>query len=407
MDRSGKRLQESLEAPSLAEAQQDLLKRGLMVLGLEATRTARGAASAGAGAETRSADSGRGVTAGARTGELALFTRQMAMMLRAGTSMVPAIQAINEQPGRPAWHALLADLAEQVEGGADLHEAMARHPKQFPAALRCLLAAGEATGTLPDAFARLSTLLEARQRLRRRVVSALAYPCVLLLMAGSVVVTMTTFVLPRFADLFKMLDTPLPAVTQMMLDTSLALRTWWPIALAVPIAVITVTVLWLRSTAGRRAVQRGVLRVPVVGRAVAGLLLARVLKLWAALVRSRVALLEAIRLGREATDNVVFRELVDEIEQAVSEGRGVATVLKRARIVPPPVYSAISTGEDSGRLGDSFEFAGEWLDEENEALVATITRAVEPAILGLMGIVVGAIAVALFLPLFDVATAAG
>lgn len=403
MKDTGERLTETIEAASLPEAQREMLRRGLTVLNIEQ----RPGAVAGGQGRIENAVSSRRTLPGARGRELALFARQMGMMLRAGTSVVPAIRAIGEQPGRPAWHATLAGLVEQVEGGAALHEAMARYAGQFPGTVRTIVGAGEATGKLAESFERLALLLESRQRVRKRVTAAMIYPCILLVMAGSVVTTMTLFVLPRFADLFAMLDAPLPWITRVTLDTASWLKAsgwYWMVGLALALAGLAV---WLFSTAGRKALGRWVLGVPILGRAVSGVILAHLLQIWAVLLCSRVSVLDAIRQARQVTGNVVFHKLIADVEQAVTEGRSISSVLKRSRLVPPPVVSAIATGEDSGRLGESMQFVGNWLEEENDALIGMITSALEPLILIAMGVVVGLVAISLFLPLFDIATAAG
>lgn len=408
MDARGERLRDTVDAVDLRAAQQDLLRRGLFVLNIEPRRGGllrQAVADATAAGQPRGSWGGR--TPNARAGELALFARQMAMMLRAGATLVPSVRSIEEQAVRPAWRALLCDLADRLEGGQALHDAMARHPRAFPGQFRSIVAAGEATGTLADAFQRLSALLVSRLRTRRMVLSALAYPCVLLVMCISVVCTMTLFVLPRFADLFTMLDTPLPWITRFMLDSASWLKLYWPGAVGATLAAGAAAITWLRSAAGRRTLGVWLLRLPVIGRATAGVVLSQLLQLWAALLRSRVPLLETIQQTREATSNVVFMRLVAEIEQAIIEGRPVSQVLKQSRLVPAPVVAAVATGEESGKLGESMEFVGNWLEEENDALLRTLARTIEPAILVVMGVVVGGVAVALFLPLFDVATAGG
>jgi type IV pilus assembly protein PilC len=402
MDRQGERLTETLEAADLSAAQRALLERGLFVLSVEPGRGKPVERGAQAGWRR-----GGPAAPAARQRELTLLARQMSMMLRAGASVVPALQAINEQPGRPAWHALLRDLAEKVEGGGTLSDAMARHPRFFPGPTRGIVAAGEATGTLGEAFQRLSGLLENRQRTRKKVVSALIYPAVLLVMAGSVVTTMTTFVLPRFAQLFDSLGAPLPAITRAMLGTATTLKTWWPLAIGAPLTLIAAAVFWASSAAGRKTIGRAVLRVPLLGRVVASVLLAQLLQLWAALLRSRVPLLEAVTQARSATGNVVFLKLLADIEQAVTEGRSMSGVMKQSRLVPAPVVSAIATGEETGRLGEAVEFVANWLDEENETLITRLTKALEPVILIVMGLVVGGVCISLFLPLFDIAAAGG
>ncbi len=405
LDGRGEKLRESIDAADLAAAQNELLQRGLFLLSIEPGR----AKSRLAAVAERVPDIGNRAAPAARCrlSELALFTRQMSMMLRAGASVVPALRAIQDQSARPRWKTIVGELADRVEAGAALRDAMARAPRIFSGQVRSLIGAGEATGTLADAFARAATMLAAKVRGRRAVISALAYPAVLTFMSIAVLITMTLFVLPRFAQLFAMLDTPLPWVTRFMLDTSASLKEYWMLILPAPILLALAAWLWLRSSIGRAVVGVALVRVPLIGRVLRGIILAQLLQLWAALLRSRVPLLEAVQQTREASSNPLFRQLVADIEQAVVEGRSLPLVLKRSGLVPPPVIAAVATGEESGRLGESMEFVGAWLEEENETLLATLTRTIEPAILIVMGALVGGVAVALFLPLFDVATAAG
>ncbi len=406
----GKRQTAMLEAADLASAQRDLMARGLYVLELEPGKPDKSEVrpAGDLGLTDRRAPSGAGrVAPAAKPAELLLFVRQMAMMLRAGASVVPAIQAVREQPGRPGWHALLDDLAENVQGGANLRDALAGHPRYFSGVFLSIVGAGEATGTLADSFLRLGSVLETRRRLRRRVVAALTYPCVLLLLATGVVVAMTLFVLPRFADLFAMLDAELPAITRLLLAASGQLKTRWPRGFGLPLGAVIGAGARARTPGGRRLLGRVALRVPLLGHAVAGAILSHLLLVWAALLRSHVSVLEAIRQTRELSSNAVFQDLIARVEQAVTEGRSISGVLKQSSVVPPPVVSAIAIGEESGRLGESMEFVGSWTEEENDSRIAALTRVLEPAILILMGLVVGTVCVAMFLPLFEIATAAG
>jgi type II secretory pathway component PulF len=405
----GERISETLEAPDLSHAQQELLRRGLCVLECEPRRrrTFGGGARSAAPVDRSAFQNGPQGGLRARGGELTSFVRQLSMMLRAGASVVPALRAIEEQAGRAAWRAVLADLGDRVEGGATLHDALAAYPRIFPSALRSIVAAGESTGALADSFLRLTLLLEARQRLRRRVGGALVYPAMLMLMAAGVLATMMFFVLPRFRQLFEMLHTPLPALTQLLLDASNWLRIWWAPAVGIPLAAFVAGVLWLRTPLGRAVFGTLLLRVPLIGRAVAGVALAQLLQTWAALLRSRVSLLEAVQQTRDATSNPVFRDLVHRIEESIVQGRSMSGVLRASGLVPPTIVSTIATGEESGKLGEALEFVGGWIEEENDALMRAITRLLEPAILVVMGVVIGGVAISLFLPLFDIATAAG
>lgn len=422
----GARLTDTLEAPSLSAAQQELLQRGLFVLNVAAARTAtvRSPAKPDARAlepkkpDPRGGDmvvirSGTNVLSTvaessdmkARASELIMMAKQMGMMLQAGAPMVPAMQAIAEQATRPAWAAVMADLVQRVGAGAALHEAMAYHKRAFPGTARSLVRAGEATGQLAYAFAQLAKLLESRHRVRQKVISSLAYPVLLTLLSISVVCGMTFFILPRFAGLFKMLNTEIPMLTSFMLASAEHLKTWWPLAIGAPLGCVAAILVWMRTRRGKDALGRLLFRLPFIGRVIASVLLTQVLQLWAAALRSKVPLLEAIQQAREISNNPVILEMIESITLAVEQGNSLSAAMRRFRFVPVTVITAVSTGEQSGKLGEALDFVSLWLEEESSALVTGFTRLLEPLILIGMGVLVGSVAIALFLPLFDLATA--
>lgn len=399
MNAAGEQISEVLDCPDEAEARRTLAERGLFVLKLASSRAA-------APRNAREKSSFRIPWPQNRGRDLTVFARQMSMMLRSGAPMVPAIRAIIDQPARPEWRRVLISLADDVEGGATLNEAMGQHPKYFSGMVRGAVAAGEATAGLSDSFQRLSEMLESAQKTRKTILAALIYPALLCMMSVGVVLAMTLFVLPRFADLFEMLDAELPFITRLMLDTAARMKESWIIVLLAPTIVVLGSLAWLRSAGGRKTVGRLILHVPGVGPAVSGVLLAKLLRTWATLLRSNVPLLDAIRQTRRLSGNVTFQKLNADVIEAVTAGRELHGVLRASRFVPPTVAAAIATGEQSGKLGESLEFVASWLEEENESRIGTLTRMFEPLVLVLLGIAVGGVSIALFLPLFEIATAA-
>jgi type IV pilus assembly protein PilC len=420
MTQQGARLQDVVEAPDLSSARQELLQRGLLVLQVTPTRgAARAARTQPAPADRQAAPGAPGPSAAAamrteggtsttraRSGELVLFIKQLAMMLQSGASVVPALRALHEQTARPAWAAVIGDLIDRVGGGATLHDAMSFHKQIFNGTIRSLVRAGEATGQLGPSLLQLSRLLETQHRVRQKVVGALAYPIMLTVLSIGVLSSMAFFVLPRFASLFLMLDSELPWITRAMLGGAQQLKTWWPLAIGVPVALAIAGVLWARSNAGRDAISRVALRVPLLGPALSGVLMTQIMQLWGAALRSKVPLLDAIQQARDVTRNVVVQELISSLATAVEQGQSLSAALRRYPFVPRTVIAAVATGEESGKLAESCEFVGQWLEEESSHAIGSLTRLLEPALLIVMGVVVGGVAIALFLPLFDLATAA-
>lgn len=339
--------------------------------------------------------------------DLVVFTRQMKMLLESGAALVQALEAVEKQSVKPALARMVSNIREHVENGSTLSDAVAEHSRTFPGVFRAMIAAGEATATLPDAFARLSSMTERQQSARRMIVAALMYPALLSLLCLGVLIVMLTFVVPRFKDLFLSLNSPLPATTAMVMDASAFVTAYWPFVVGGAVAAAAAVFIISRRPAIRRTFSERVQSLPLIGRIASRLLVARVLRTWAALLRSHVPLLETIRQSQTAVSNPIMLDTLRRIEDSLSAGGRMGRTLASASFVEPVVASAISTGEENGRLAEAVEFVSTWMDDENAQLIAAATRIVEPAVLALMGVVVGLVAMALFLPLFDMATMGG
>ena len=270
-----------------------------------------------------------------------------------------------------------------------------------------MVAAGEATATLAVTFARLCKLAQQQQQVRRVVRGALIYPIVLCVLLVAVVAVLLFFVAPRFRMLFVNLDSTLPALTGLLFDVSEALRSSWPIVVGSLVVVVVAAVLLLRRRATRDRLAELVLRLPLLGRLTSRLIFARVVRIWAAMLHCHVPLLDAIRQSRHAVSNPSFLRLIDEVEETVAAGGRIGQALSATGLADPIVVSALRTGEENGRLTEATDFVSDWMDDDNATTVQNITRLAEPTLLAVMGVIVGLVAIALFLPLFDMATAAG
>lgn len=334
-----------------------------------------------------------------------LLTQQMSMMLHAGSQMVPALTAIQTQIDKPGWRQIIQDICQRVEDGASLSDAMEEHPGVFDQTFRAIIAAGESTGSTADAFDRLATITKAQQEIRIRVIGSLIYPIILIMLAVGVVGILMFYVLPKFDDLYKTLGTDLPWITTAMIDVS-----DWILGNQIAMAVLfvgTITALGVgwRLPATRTTLDWLLIRLPLISKVIQRIILAKIFRVWGTLVRSNVPLLDGLRLSQATTTHSGFRAMMDDVIAAVADGNPVGESLSRHSLVPATMASAISTGEQSGRLADSLLFLADYLDDENAETIGTLTRLVEPLILVIMGVVVGAIAIALFLPLFDLTAA--
>jgi type II secretory pathway component PulF len=389
----GRLVADRIEADSQSQAADALRTRGLTITRLDA-------AGENDAAGRRWLEWG-----GINSRDMMVFTRQIKMLIDSGAAVVQALEAIERQTVKRSVARMVGQIRAHVEKGGSLSDALARHPTVFPSVYRAMITAGEATASLPASLSRLADLAERQQRVRKTVTGALLYPAILSVMCGGAVTTLVTFVVPRFRDLFVNLRAPLPASTEVMFALSGIVTSYWPmLLLAIGVSCGAVTFA-ARRPGTRQWLDERIMSLPVLGRIRNRLMVARVLRMWAAMLRSHVPLLETIQLSRNALTSSAMLDLMDKVEDAVAGGGRVGRTLAQTRIVEPVVASAISTGEENGKLAEAVEFVSNWMDDDNTQLIAATTRVVEPALLAFMGLIVGTVAMSLFIPLFDLATA--
>ena len=384
IDHARPRAGESLEAIGLEETAREPRRRGRHVTG---TRVAARRRAAG--------------RRGRRLKDLALFSRQLALLVRTGTPLADALGAIERQLTPGAWRQVAADLHQRVEEGITLSDAMEDRPEYFDQVCRSLMAAGESSGKLDEMLDRFAHLTRQQLKIWRTVTGAMIYPALLAFIGVVVVVLMLGFVLPRFTGLFETLDAPLPPTTKVLMALSDSLlSSWWMYTAAVTALGVGTTVA-MSSEAGRRFRDEALVRLPWLGSTVTDLLTARFARLLGVLLGSKIPLLEALSITRRSTGNSRYAELVAEAEEAVARGEALSAVLAQSPLINPYVAEAVRHGEQSGHVSAVLLEMAEFMDEENDALVQTLTRLIEPIMLIILGIVVGLIAVSLFMPLFD------
>lgn len=396
IDPSGQTIQNTIEASSVQQAAELLRDKGLFVTRIEP---------ADAPAESDSGISSR-VRPGGKLKDVLFFTQQMSMLVRSGARVVQAMEAIESQAARPAWRRVIRQLRAEVEEGRPLSQAMQRFPKLFPPVFVNMVAAGEASGNMGQAFDRLASLARQQHGIRSRVLGALTYPAVLMLLCCGVVVTLFTFILPRFAEMFTSLDVDLPATTALLIDASQWAHNHILLVLGMLAAAGVGLVFFFRSDQGQRFFSRAMVRVPLFGLIVRNVIFARLCRIWGQLLESKVGLVDAVDLTMQSTTSLDFQELLREVREAITQGNSIGPPLRNSWLLPRTFAAAIATGEESGRLGDALLFVAGCLEEENAQVLASLTRIIEPLMLVIMGTIVGTVAISLFLPMFDMATVA-
>jgi type II secretory pathway component PulF len=402
LNKSGKVVRDVVDAADRSEAIETLRRQGFFVTEIrEAGAGGWGSGGGGGGPRTK-AKIGRGK----RLKCLAMFARQLHVLVATGIPLTQSLEALERQVKPGPWKDVLADLFHRVEEGAPLSEAMAKHPAYFDAIVRSMVEAGETGGNLVAMLDRMASLTKKQLHVRSSIVGAMVYPALLMVVSVNVMVTMLTFVLPRFAELFKTLDSPLPPATKFLMAVSFAMRTyWWGFILAIGAAVFACKT-WLASDSGRRTMATVAIRAPKFGVLIRNFITARVVRTLGVLLQSKVQLLDALRLTRLGTPNHHYADLLARAETAVTRGDPISSAFSRADLIPPNIYEALRNGERTGQVGPLLLNMAEFMDEENEVVMKSLTSIIEPLILIVLGAVVGAVALAMFMPLFDLTAAA-
>lgn len=406
-DSAGKAVVETVDAPDAAAATEILRRRGLFVAEVTEESAAAMARSSGGHASSK-----RRVGSRARLNALTGFSRQMAVLLSTGTPILDALVSLERQTPEGHWRDSLSDIRSRIEQGHSLSEALAQHPEYFDAVSRSLIAAGESGGQLPVMLDRLAKLTRQQQRVNASIMGAMAYPVLLIGVSIVVLSLMIGFVLPRFEQLFKSLNAPLPPTTKFMLAIGGFMSQWWWAVLAGAVALITFVVFYIRSDAGRAALDNAAVRLPIFGTLIRGLLTARLARVLGVLLDGRVPLLDALGLTRLSMGNAAYAAMIARAEDAATRGESISPGLAEfksggASLIGPATGESIRSGERTGKLGPVLLSVADALDEDNEIVVRSLTSIIEPIILLALGVVVGVVALSMFVPLFDLTSASG
>lgn len=336
--------------------------------------------------------------------ELADMTAQLAIMCRSGVDVTTALKSLARQSRRPGVSRVINDVYDSVMGGATLSNALHEHERIFGPTYIATVAAGEASGKMSQVLAELAQLQRSELRLSRTIKALMAYPVLLASVSSLVIVALILLVLPQFANIFEQYDTPLPLITRMLIGFAQELQyRWW---LYLPLAGLGVMGLFsLRfSPQGRRALDWVLIHAWLLRDVSRTLLVGRACRLVGLMAESGVPLLECLRLTQRAIGNSYYRDLFDQLEEEVLNGRGLAQTLSGSEIVPPSAAEMIATAERAGNIGEVTRMVGEHFEEEGEARLRQVVAVMEPIITVGMGVVVAVVVLAVMMPMFDLAT---
>ena len=330
------------------------------------------------------------------------FTRQFATMIGAGLPMVQCLEILSQQMEAAELRRVIGEVKESVQAGTTLAEALSRHKKVFDDLYVNMVDAGEIGGALDIILVRLAIYREKADALARKVKGAMIYPAVVMTVAIAVTFIMLTYIVPIFARMFAGLGAELPAPTQFILSLSAFLRANFLTGLGLLIALIIAYKYYSKTQSGRLNIDRVKLKLPLLGDLIRKSAIARFSRTLSTLISSGVSILDALDITARTSGNRVIHDAIKKSILSIAEGETITQPLKESKVFPPMVVQMISVGEKTGGLDEMLSKIADFYDEEVDAAVAALTSVIEPVIIVFMGIVIGGILIAMYLPMFEI-----
>ncbi|MHC4941696.1 MAG: type II secretion system F family protein [Planctomycetota bacterium] len=394
----------SIDAANENEVVGELRKKNLIIMGISED-----------GAKKKKGGGGIGLKSTAKPGrprkdEIVIFTRQLATMISAGITLLDALEILVAQSEKPGFKKTLSNVAEDIRTGNDLSKALGKYPKCFSDIYVNMIRAGEVSGQLDEILVRLAEYLEDAAKLKREIKSAMTYPVVSLVLILGITMFLMVGVVPSFRPVFDSLELELPAITKGVLATSEAITANFLVSIGVIVALVIAFIAFKRSRKGSRLMDWFVLKLPVFGPLFRKVALSRFSRTFSTLIKSGVPILGSLEIVAATSGNSIISDAVLEAKESVKNGNTLSDPLARSWVFPPMVTRMISIGEKSGALEGLLEKISTFYDEQVSAQVKSLTSLIEPLMIAVMGVLVGGIVLAVFLPIFEIQkklTAAG
>jgi type II secretory pathway component PulF len=396
MDRAGKTVEDFQDADSEAALSKALNRNGLFLM--RATLdTAPRPAPAAAPRPTKKVD----------LETVATFTEQFVLMVKAALPALETIESLANTQKNPAMKEVLLRVADKLKRGESLSRSFGEHPQVFDSVYINLLSAGEAGGKVPELLARVNDYLVFQIDLRHKIRSAMIYPMVILGASVTVILFLMIFVLPTFVDIFAQFNAPLPFATRALLWTSSTMIKEWYVIVGALLLFGFLGWRWGRQPSVKNKLERMVLRLPIVGSMVQAIVLTRMLRTMAVLIESGVPILNALSLTKGATNHAYFEGLLTQVSNRVSEGKGIASALQESPYFPSTVASMISTAERTGSLPEVLKISADHYQRRLDVEIENTFSALEPLFIGVLSLVVAAIAISILQPIMTLSSAVG
>jgi type IV pilus assembly protein PilC len=383
MDKRGNRVKGKSLAPDEAALRADLRRQGI--------------------AASRIRKQSQAFKAGGKPnpGDIAVFSRQLATMLAAGIPLVQAFEIVGNGHEKPSMQKLILDIKQDVEGGTSLHEALAKHPLYFDDLYVNLVEAGEQAGALENLLDKIATYKEKTESLKKKVKKALFYPAAVLVVAVIVTVILLIFVIPQFEALFKGFGADLPAFTQFVIDLSKFVQNKGVFIAAIVGGIGYLFVYFKkRSRKMREVLDRLILKMPIIGPILNKAAIARYARTLSTMFAAGVPLVEALESVAGATGNIVFENAVLKMKDEVSTGQRLQRAMENTSLFPNMVIQMIAVGEESGSLDEMSGKVATFYEQEVDNAVDAMSSLLEPLIMAILGVLVGGLVIAMYLPIF-------
>lgn len=388
-DKSGKTVIGLAEGVSDSEVAETLHKKELIVLSVEQTK--KKAIKAGGGRDSR-----------IKLDDLLIFTRQLSTMIDAGITLVNALGILSEQLENKAFKNVITVVRQDIEAGMNFSDSLAKHPAIFSDLYINMTKAGETSGMLDEVLDRLATYLEKSAALSRKIKSSLVYPIVVVSMAMLITAILLLKVVPTFKGIFDMLGGSLPLPTQILIFISDLFRKYFLFVLGFFVVFIFLARRYLNTEKGRYNWDRSKLRAPVLGPLFRKVAVAKFSRTFSTLVKSGVAILNALEIVSKTAGNKVIEEAVINCSKSVRDGEPISRPLSKSGVFPPMVCRMIGVGEQTGQLEKMLSKIADFYDEQVDAATAALTSLIEPLVITFLGVVIGGIVISLFLPIFKI-----
>ncbi len=416
LDQNGAEKTGFVTADSKIAAMEMVRAQGLLVReceeskgGPSAVKPAKGGKKEAKGKKKKESGSKGKAGAAVKQKELMVFTRQLATLIDAGLPLLQSLNVLSKQEPNPNLRATIVALGESVQGGSTFSEALSAYPKMFNKLFVNMVKAGEIGGVLEVVLKRLAEYQEKANRLRSKIVSAMVYPTIILVIAVGILTFLMLVIVPKFKEMFEGQNMELPGLSQFVFNFSdNCMATTIPfvpnavLVLGLIAAAIVGISFWKRTPKGGRAVDSMVLKLPKIGDLNKVSAVARFSRTFGTLVSSGVPILQALLITRDTAGNVVVADAVTKIHDAVREGESIVTPMSTCNVFPPMMISMVDVGEETGQLPDMLMKVAEVYDEEVDNSVTALTAMLEPLMIVFLAVVVGSIVLAMFMPMMEI-----